>query len=120
MVPVQEEARAAGREQPARSRGAVRRLGIAEVERRVGLERSTISRHCRAGTFPRPVYLGTRRFWTEAQIEAWEEEQLARQPEAQERAHALVAAAQAARVRAPDESSPGRVGAEQPTRGGRP
>jgi predicted DNA-binding transcriptional regulator AlpA len=84
--------------------GPVVRLGIAQVERRVGLERSTISRRCRAGAFPRPLYLGTRRFWTEQQIAGWEAEQLARQPEAECRARELMERAQAARQANANES----------------
>jgi predicted DNA-binding transcriptional regulator AlpA len=73
------------------------RLGIAEVERRIGLERSTISRYCRAGKFPRPTYFGARRFWTESQIAEWEWQQLARQPEAEQHARELISPAQRAR-----------------------
>lgn len=72
-------------------------VGIAELERRIGLERSTISRHCRAGTFPRPMYLGTRRFWTEEQIATWEVEQFARQPELERHVREMMEPAQAAR-----------------------
>lgn len=56
----------------------VTRLGIAEVERRVGWERSTIYRHCMAGTFPQPEYLGTLRTWRVEVIEQWEREQAGR------------------------------------------
>jgi predicted DNA-binding transcriptional regulator AlpA len=72
------------------------RHGIAAVERRVGVERSTISRHCKAGTFPRPMYWGNRRYWTERQLSEWEDEQLARQDEAELRARSLLDKAHAA------------------------
>ncbi len=59
----------------------VRRVGIAALEARLGVERTTISRWCRAGTFPAPHYLGARRAWFIAEIEAWERERMARPPQ---------------------------------------
>lgn len=47
------------------------RIGIAEVEKRVGRERSTIGRWIREGRFPRPLWIGTRRAWDLAEVEAW-------------------------------------------------
>jgi predicted DNA-binding transcriptional regulator AlpA len=72
------------------------RHGIAYVEKRTGWERSTISRKCREGLFPRPLYLGVRRTWTERQLSEWEDEQLARQDEAELRARSLLDKAHAA------------------------
>lgn len=60
-----------GRDRP------VTRLRIADVERRVGVERSTIWRWCVAGTFPPPSYSGTLRVWTVEAIETWEAAQAA-------------------------------------------
>lgn len=52
------------------------RLGIAAVEARVGVERSTLWRWYRDGKFPRPEYLGgVHRVWTVEAIEKWEREQ---------------------------------------------
>lgn len=48
------------------------RIGIAGLERRLGVERSTISRWTRAGTFPRPHYIASLRRWWLHEIEAWE------------------------------------------------
>jgi predicted DNA-binding transcriptional regulator AlpA len=56
---------------------SVRRLGVAELETRIGLDRSTIYRKYEAGGFPRPSYYGTRRTWDLAEVEAWEAEQRA-------------------------------------------
>lgn len=76
----------------------VRRLGIADVERRVGMERSTIWREYNAGRFPAPEYLGERRVWRLDVLEAWERKQLARPRKprlrgiAQRRAKAKIAA----------------------------
>lgn len=54
------------------------RLGIAELERRLGVERSTIYRWYRAGKFPEPHFLMERRVWFLGEIEAWERQQMAR------------------------------------------
>jgi predicted DNA-binding transcriptional regulator AlpA len=54
-----------------------RRIGIAEVERRLGVERTTIWRWYRAGKFPAPHYLGERRAWFLGEIEAWEAHRMA-------------------------------------------
>jgi predicted DNA-binding transcriptional regulator AlpA len=54
-----------------------KRIGIAEVQRRLGVHRVTIYRWCRAGTFPAPHYLGERRAWFLSDIEAWEAQRMA-------------------------------------------
>ncbi len=54
------------------------RLGIAEVEARLGVDRSTIWRWYRAGKFPEPEYVSDRRTWRLDVIEGWEQAQLAR------------------------------------------
>jgi predicted DNA-binding transcriptional regulator AlpA len=56
----------------------VRRIGIAELETRLGVERTTIWRWYRAGSFPPPHYLGTRRAWFVHEVEAWEQKRMAR------------------------------------------
>jgi prophage regulatory protein len=99
-----EETRADGREATAcasvESPGAViRRFGISEVEKRTGFERSTVSRRVRAGTFPRPIYLGARRYWAESQLLEWEALQVARQAEAERHVRELMEPAQAAKGR---------------------
>jgi predicted DNA-binding transcriptional regulator AlpA len=55
-----------------------RRLRIAALERRVGFERTTIWRRCKAGTFPAPHYIGNRRAWFEDDIAEWERAEMAR------------------------------------------
>ncbi len=54
------------------------RLGIADVEHRLSVDRSTIWRWYRAGKFPAPHYIGDRRCWSLQEIEQWEAEQIAR------------------------------------------
>ena len=56
------------------------RIGIADLSRRLGVDRSTIWRWYRAGRFPAPHYLGERRMWIIADVEAWERERMAREP----------------------------------------
>jgi prophage regulatory protein len=48
-----------------------------EVERRVGLGRSTIYKRIAAGTFPKPVKLGASSCWVESEVEAWIQERIA-------------------------------------------
>jgi predicted DNA-binding transcriptional regulator AlpA len=57
---------------------AARRIGIAALEQRLSVERSTIWRWYRAGAFPPPHYIGNRRAWWLHDIEAWEVQQMAR------------------------------------------
>lgn len=54
-------------------------LRIAELERRIGVDRSTIGRWIVAGRFPQPRYLpgSSIRVWDRAAIEAWDAEQAA-------------------------------------------
>jgi predicted DNA-binding transcriptional regulator AlpA len=49
-----------------------RRIFIAALERYIGLSRSTVSRMCNAGTFPKPAYMGSRRSWLLRDVQAWE------------------------------------------------
>lgn len=67
-----------------RAPSPVRRFGIAEVEARVGLDRSSIYRGYTASPprFPKPFYSGTRRTWSETDLVKWEQEQSARPPRA--------------------------------------
>jgi predicted DNA-binding transcriptional regulator AlpA len=53
------------------------RLGIADLQRRLGVSRTTILRWYHAGTFPRPHYLRERRSWFLGEIEAWEANRMA-------------------------------------------
>jgi predicted DNA-binding transcriptional regulator AlpA len=46
-------------------------IGISDVERLIGRERSTIWRWCRAGTFPMPRYIGNRRTWKYDEVKNW-------------------------------------------------
>ncbi len=56
-----------------------RRIGIGDLRCRLGdPDPCTIWRWYRAGKFPAPHYLGSRRFWFLNEIEAWEREQMAR------------------------------------------
>jgi predicted DNA-binding transcriptional regulator AlpA len=52
-------------------------LKIADLEARVGKDRSTIYRLICAGRFPQPRYYGSIRVWDRASVEAWETAQLA-------------------------------------------
>lgn len=58
------------------------RLGIADLERRLGVDRSTIWRWYRSGKLPAPEYVMDARTWRLDVIEAWEQAQLSRPPEA--------------------------------------
>jgi predicted DNA-binding transcriptional regulator AlpA len=59
---------------------SVERLGISALERRLGVDRSTIWRWYTATPpkFPAPEFIGERRVWRLDVIEAWEQAQLAR------------------------------------------
>ena len=48
-----------------------RLLRLAEVIARVGLAKTTIYDHIRAGMFPKPVDLGGAVAWVESEIDAW-------------------------------------------------
>jgi predicted DNA-binding transcriptional regulator AlpA len=58
-----------------------RLLGIGELTERLGKDSRTVGRWCRAGRFPAPVYVGTRRAWRLEAVEAWEVEQFSRVPD---------------------------------------
>ncbi len=49
-----------------------------QVEKRIGLTRSPLYARIKAGTFPKPVQLGSGRAvgWIEAEIDAWLAEQI--------------------------------------------
>ncbi len=49
----------------------VRRGGIAEIGRRTGKHPTTIRRWIKDGKFPQPVWIGSRRAWDLAEVEAW-------------------------------------------------
>lgn len=50
-----------------------------QVEARTGLARSTIYDRMQAGTFPKPIALGSPRIvaWLESEIDAWVDRQIA-------------------------------------------
>jgi predicted DNA-binding transcriptional regulator AlpA len=58
-----------------------RRVAVAELERRLATDRSTLWRWYSAEPprFPRPHYLGTRRLWWQSEILAWEAEHTTRE-----------------------------------------
>jgi prophage regulatory protein len=57
---------------------AERIMRRSEVERLVGLKRSSIYAAVAAGTFPRPVPLGTKAVgWVESEIAAWQAARIA-------------------------------------------
>ncbi len=68
---------------------AVVRLGVADLEARLGVDRSTVWRWYRAGKFPEPEYVSDRRTWRLDVVERWEAAQLARPPEARRGARNL-------------------------------
>lgn len=59
-----------------------RRVGIAELERRLGLSRTTIARKRKVGLFPEGHFVGERRKWWLHEIERWEAAQASRPAEA--------------------------------------
>lgn len=60
------------------ARQVVERVGIAEIEKRIGRDRTTINRRIKNGTFPPGHFIGTRRAWFVSEIEAWERQEMAR------------------------------------------
>jgi predicted DNA-binding transcriptional regulator AlpA len=60
------------------AREVVERVGIAEIEKRLGRDRTTINRRIKNGTFPAGHFIGTRRAWFIAEIIAWEQAEMAR------------------------------------------
>ncbi|HEY0332877.1 MAG TPA: AlpA family transcriptional regulator [Stenotrophomonas sp.] len=54
-----------------------RLLRLPEVLARVAPSKSTLYARVRAGTFPKPVHLGTLSAWVESEIFEWIQEQIA-------------------------------------------
>lgn len=69
------------------------RIGIAELEHRLGRDRATIWRWYRTGRFPPPHYIGERRCWFEADIARWEAVEMARPADQRRGAGNLTASA---------------------------
>lgn len=63
---------------PVPSSNGPRRIGIRELETRLGVNRATVYRWYRAGVFPKPHYIGDRRVWWLHEVMAWEESRVAR------------------------------------------
>jgi predicted DNA-binding transcriptional regulator AlpA len=85
-----------------------RRCAIDEAEEISHLERTSIWRRCKAGTFPAPRYLGARRFWWRSELEQWlrsEMEKASRTPPPP----SAVALAAAAAKRAADRTAADRT-----------
>lgn len=74
-------------------RDDVVRLGVAELERRMGVTRTTLWRWVKAGRFPAPHFVGEHRRWFLGDVEAWEREQMARTADARHGAKNLGEAA---------------------------
>lgn len=91
------------------SPSADERGGIAKVEQWTGLDRSTVFRKCKTGTFPAPQYVGPIRVWRRSVVEAWIHDQSHPRPEAKTRSVAALAArARKAKERAtPHPAAPG-------------
>ena len=60
------------------AREVVQRVGIGDLEKRIGRDRTTINRKIKNGTFPAGHFIGSRRAWFIAEIEAWERAEMAR------------------------------------------
>ena len=71
------------------------RLGIADLEQRLNVDRSTIFRWYKTGRFPEPTYLDDRRVWPLDAVLAWEAERLARPASARRGARNLAGTGQA-------------------------
>lgn len=78
------------------------RLGIADVERRLGRNRATLWRWYRNGLFPAPHFIGELRAWWLDEIEAWEAEQMSRPRKRRREANFRKAAQKAATEALPD------------------
>jgi prophage regulatory protein len=52
-------------------------LSFKDVSSRTSLSRSTIYRLLDEETFPKPIYLGTRRAFIESEVTAWIEDRIA-------------------------------------------
>lgn len=55
----------------------LRLISLAEVRMRVGLGKTTIYTRVAAGTFPKPVSLGTTSRWVDSEVTAWIAAQIA-------------------------------------------
>ena len=60
------------------AREVVERVGIAEIEKRLGRDRTTINRRIKNGTFPPGHFIGTRRAWFINEIVEWERAEMSR------------------------------------------
>jgi len=60
------------------TREGIERLGIGDVVKRLGRDRTTVARWISNGSFPAPHYIGTRRAWFLHEVEAWERTEMAR------------------------------------------
>jgi predicted DNA-binding transcriptional regulator AlpA len=58
-----------------------KRIKLADVRARYPVDPVTIWRKIKAGSFPQPHYIGSRRFWYLDEVEAWISGQIARGPE---------------------------------------
>jgi predicted DNA-binding transcriptional regulator AlpA len=47
-------------------------IDIVKLTAKLGKDRSTISRWCRAGSFPAPHYCGQLRCWLRSEVDEWE------------------------------------------------
>lgn len=56
------------------------RLTIKAVEKATGRNRMTIWRWCRAGKFPKPMFIGHRRVWRAEEVAQWLQEQIKTEP----------------------------------------
>ncbi|MCJ8005744.1 AlpA family transcriptional regulator [Staphylococcus aureus] len=56
----------------------IRLLRRAEVLARVGIAKSTLYLRISAGTFPKPVHLGSSVRWVESEIDSWIQDQMER------------------------------------------
>jgi predicted DNA-binding transcriptional regulator AlpA len=63
---------------PVPSSNGPRRIGIAELETRLGVNRATVYRWYRAGSFPKPHFIGNRRAWWLHEVAAWEDSRVGR------------------------------------------
>lgn len=61
-----------------------RLLRRSEVQDRVGLSKSTLYSRISAGTFPKPVTLGSSVRWVEAEVEGWISERVSERDHAAE------------------------------------
>lgn len=62
-----------------------RRLGIAELEVRLDVDRRTVARWVAAHRFPAPHHIGMARKWFESEVAAWEADNSRRPPELEQR-----------------------------------